>query len=129
MRELRRRGAAVFLCALAILVATAAVADPLQVKLGKSNFEWPDANAERAFFAWFAEVINESSDAVDVQVWVDFLNDDDEVVHTDGARQTVPGNATTRVDQEGSLAYTKAADVVSYRFRIEEATTNVAPRR
>jgi len=90
-----------------------------QLKLGKSNFDWNDAEQEVAHFAWAAEVINESAEDVEVEVSLDLLDDDDRVIHTDSARTTASAGATTRVEHEGSLPFDKAVDVVSSRFRID----------
>lgn len=90
-----------------------------QLKLGKSDFDWKDAEQEVAHFAWAAEVINESSEDVEVEVSLDLLDDDDRVVHTDSTREIASAGATTRVQHEGSLPFDRAVDVVSSRFRIE----------
>ena len=111
-----------------ILVALVGAALPLsviasqQLKLGKSDFDWQDAEQEVAHFAWTAEVINESADDVEVEVSLDLLDDDDRVVHTDSTRQLATAGATTRVAHAGSLPFDTAVDVVSSRFRIEPLT-------
>ncbi len=90
-----------------------------QLKLGKSDFDWKDAEQELAHFAWAAEVINESEQDVEVEVSLDLLDDDDRVVHTDSTRKVALAGATTRVEHDGSLPFDKAVDVVSSRFRID----------
>lgn len=90
-----------------------------QLKLGKSDFDWNDAEQEVAHFAWAAEVINESAQDVEVEVSLDLLDDDDRVVHTDSTRKVALAGATTRVEHEGSLPFDTAVDVVSSRFRID----------
>ena len=108
-----------------IVVALVCAALPMaviaaqQLKLGKSDFDWADAEQEVAHFVWVAEVINESAQDVEVEVSLDLLDDDDRVVHTDSTRQTALAGATTRVEHAGSLAFDKAVDVVSSRFRID----------
>jgi len=108
-----------------ILVAFVCAALPLAViaaqhlKLGKSDFDWKDAEQEVAHFGWVAEVINESSQDVEVEVSLDLLDDDDRIVHTDSTRQVAVAGATTRVEHEGSLPFDEAIDVVSSRFRID----------
>ena len=108
-----------------IVVALVCAALPMaviaaqQLKLGKSDFDWADAEQEVAHFVWVAEVINESAQDVEVEVSLDLLDDDDRVVHTDSTRQTALAGATTRVAHAGSLAFDKAVDVVSSRFRID----------
>ncbi|NKB89892.1 MAG: hypothetical protein GKS06_16895 [Acidobacteria bacterium] len=106
--------------ALCLCLAIAASASA-ELTLGKSNFEWPDADNENAYFSWFAEVINSADTEVTVDVSAVLLDDDDRVVHTDTTQERVPAGATLRVSHEGSLDYARAQDVVSYRFDVEPA--------
>ncbi len=112
-------------CRVLIVVALACAALPVavlatqQLKLGKSDFNWNDAEQEVAHFAWFAEVVNESGQDVEVEVSLDLLDDDDRVIHTDSTRKMAPAGATTRVENEGSLPFDEAVGVVSSRFRID----------
>ncbi len=115
MKALRLRVMAAALCVLLPVAASGAN----QLKLGRNNFDWRDAEQELVQFAWAAEVVNEAAADVDVEVAIDLLSDDDQVIHTDTTRATATGGETTRVSREGSLSLDKATDVVSYRFRIE----------
>jgi hypothetical protein len=90
-----------------------------QLKLGKSDFDWKDSETEVAEFSWAAEVINESSTDVEVEVSLDLLDDDDRVIHTDSTRTTAVAGATTQVERDSSMPFDKAVDVVSSRFRID----------
>ena len=63
--------------------------------------------------------INESSTDVEVEVSLDLLGDDDTVLHTDSKRAVAAAGATTEVNQDGSLPFDTALNVVSSRFRID----------
>jgi hypothetical protein len=117
MRYQRFRGSVVvaLVCAALPLAAFAAQ----QLKLGKSDFDWRDSEQEVAEFAWAAEVINEASTDVEVEVSLDLLDDDDRVIHTNSTRATAMAGATTPVEGGGSMPFDKAVDVVSSRFRID----------
>ena len=111
-----------------LLIATLALALPLaQLRLGEHSFDWTTVETERAHFAWSAEVVNESSSPFEVTVAVDLLDDDDATV---GSRSgctvrggtavvSVPPGQTRTVRNEGSLPFDCAADVVSFRFRLD----------
>jgi len=111
-----------------LLIAGLALALPLaQLQLGEHTFDWTTVESDRAHFAWSAEVVNESSSPFEINVAVDLLDDDDATV---GSRSgctvrggtavvTVPAGQTRTVRNEGSLPFDCAADVVSFRFRLD----------
>lgn len=108
---------ATLLLALAILAATPAPG-AVQLTLGDHSFDWTTVEDERAHFRWSAEVHNESGRTMEVVVTVDLLDDDDSVVHSDSTTTTLEAGQRRTVRDEGSLPFDRAADVVSFRFRL-----------
>ena len=106
--------------ALALLAAVAAAA--VEVRLGEHGFDWTTVEEDRAHFRWSAEVINETSQALEMTVTVDLLDDDDAVVHSDSVSTSVQPQSTQQVEHDGSLLFDRAADVVSFRFRLDPVT-------
>lgn len=108
------------LCAVILLsmFASLAVAAPLELRLGRHDFDWSAVEQERAHFRWSAEVINDTDRAFEVDVSIDLLDDDDRVVETDSTSVIVEPGETGRAQHEGSLPLDRAADVVSFRFRL-----------
>ncbi len=90
------------------------------VCLGASSFDWTDVDdQDRAHFRWTAEVLNDGARAFRVRVTVELLDADDGVVTSDSATASVEAGGQVAVEHTGVLAYDRAADVVSFRFRVE----------
>lgn len=107
------------LAALALLLTHAPGATAaFQLRLGEHSFDWTTVEQERAHFRWNAEVTNATGRNVRVTVTVDLLDDDDSVVHSDSTTVEMARDATQRVRHEGSLPFDRAADVVTFRFRL-----------
>jgi len=112
---------------LAVLGAASAAVAGVQIRLGEHAFDWTTVEQERAHYSWSAEVVNSSTDAFDVVVSIDLLDDDDAVVRcdrepqcgTDSVRISVPAGQTRTARHENSLPFDRAADVVSFRFRLD----------
>lgn len=113
--------------ALALASAVGVAAAAPQLTLGEHSFDWTTVEQERAHFAWSAEVINDSNAPFEVTVAVDLLDDDDSSVASRSgcavrgatAKVTVPAGQSRAVRNEGSLTFDCAADVVSFRFRLD----------
>jgi len=111
------------LWAAGLLIVPAARASA-QLRLGEHAFDWTTVEQDRAQFSWSAEVINESTQSFQVKVAVDLLDDQDAIVVSDSTDVAVgPGQRLT-VKHDGSLPFDRAADVVSFRFRLEPAPPN-----
>lgn len=113
-----RRRNLVLTTLLLALVLPAAAWGSAQLRLGEHSFDWSTVEQERAHFNWSAEVTSETDQAVRVTVTVDLLDDDDSVVHSDSTTIDLAPGATERVRAEGSLPFDRAADVVTFRFRL-----------
>lgn len=122
-RRLHAMTPAILLIAGAVSLAAAAP----QLRLGEHAFDWTTVEQERAHFAWSAEVVNDSNAAFEVTVAVDLLDDDDSSVASrsdcavtgTSAEVSVPAGQSRTVRNEGSLPFDCAADVVSFRFRLD----------
>lgn len=108
---------ALLLCVLCLTYAPGLLAS-LQLRLGEHSFDWTTVEQERAHFRWSAEVTNGTGRNVRVTVTVDLLDDDDAVVHSDSTSVEMAREATQRIRHEGSLPFDRAADVVTFRFRL-----------
>jgi hypothetical protein len=127
---MRDRVTTTFAAGLVIAVFTASlVFAAQQLTLGEHAFDWTTIEQDRAHFVWNADVVNESSAAFEVTVTVDLLDDDDATVGSrddcqvrgaSAATSVAPGQTRT-VRNEGSLPFDCAADVVSFRFRLDPA--------
>ncbi len=102
--------------ALALAGTAFAVAD---LRLGEHGFDWTTVEQDRAHFRWTAEVINDTTQDVEVEVTVDLLDDDDAVIASDSTSATLAAGQRARVEHDGSLPFDRAADVVSFRFRLD----------
>lgn len=89
-----------------------------QLELGAHSFDWTTVEEERAHFRWSAEVINGTGRSVEVVVTVDLLDDDDSIVDSDSTTVTLEAGQRRTVRDDGSLPFDRAADVVSFRFRL-----------
>lgn len=115
------------LAALTLAAAIGVAAAAPQLTLGEHSFDWTTVEEERAHFAWGAEVVNGSNAPFEVTVAVDLLDDDDTsvasrsgcAVRGASARVSVPASQSRTVRNEGSLPFDCAADVVSFRFRLD----------
>ncbi len=110
------------LIGLTLALVLSPLGDPLQaaaeLRLGEHDFDWSTVEQERAHFRWSAEVVNDTTRSFDVEVAIDLLDDYDRVLHTDTGSVTVPTGETMRLEQEGSMPFDRATDVVSFRFRL-----------
>ncbi len=105
---------------IASVAAAGLVLAEQQVRLAEHGFDWTTVDEQdRAHFHWRADVVNESGRDLDVDVTVDLLDDDDAVLYSDATTARIGASATTMVEHEGSLPYDRAADVVSFRFRVD----------
>lgn len=108
---------------LVLIVAVPAIAlAGLQLSIGEHGFDWTTVEDDRAHFRWTADVTNDGGGAVEADVTVELLDDDDGVIHRDSTTATLQAGETRTVTHEGDLAFDQAADVVSFRFRIEPRT-------
>lgn len=90
-----------------------------QVRLGENGVDWTTVEQERANFHWSAVVVNDSAQTFTVEVTLELLDDDDAVVATDSTATTIDGNTQSMVEHASSLSFDRAADVVSFRFRLQ----------
>ncbi|MFW6198743.1 MAG: hypothetical protein ACOC5E_02860 [Acidobacteriota bacterium] len=99
------------------------------VRVADSTFDWTDIEQERALFEWSADVVNEQPREVEVRVTLLLLDGDDEVVcwgqgaeercARDSVDITLEASGERTVRDEGSIPYDRAAEVVSFRFRVD----------
>lgn len=119
---MRRRSVAVasgiLMMILLAVPVRATLAAAAQLTLGEHSFDWTTVEEERAHFRWSADVVNETARGVEVEVTVDLLDDNDAVVHSDSTTSTLDAGQRRTVRSEGSLPFDRAADVVTFRFRI-----------
>jgi len=120
------------LCAILIL-ATMAEARPSgatpvpqsdPIELRNPYFDWVDVIEDGATYEWSVDVTNNTSSAVRLQIILDLLDDDDRPINRDEQNNpydaviiTVEPGQTVAVEQQGVIAYDKAAQVVTYRHR------------
>jgi hypothetical protein len=120
------------LCATLIPVALALAApssaalalqkDPIELR--NPYFDWVDVIEDGATYEWSVDVTNNTSSAVRLQIILDLLDDDDRPINRDEQNNpydaviiTVEAGQTVAVEQQGVIAYDKAAQVVTYRHR------------
>lgn len=113
------------LCVGLLLPAAASQA----VRVADSSFDWTDIEQERALFEWSADVVNERPAEVQARVSLLLLDGDDETVcwDQDGQRRcardsveiTLQPSQTRTVQHQGSMPYEHAAEVVSWRVRVD----------
>ena len=94
-----------------------------QLELGDNAFDWTTTDDDRAYFEWWADVVNAGAQPVEVEVTLDLLDDNDDIVHSDPVRIELRADQRRRVRQTGSLPYDTAANVVSHRLRLERMPT------
>lgn len=113
-----------------LLILVAAPASGAQsVRVADNTFDWTDIEEDRALFEWSAEVVNERSREAEVRVMLVLLDADDEVVcwsrggqercARDSVDVTLEASGTRTVRSQGSIPYDRAAEVVSFRFRVD----------
>lgn len=120
------------LCATLIPVALALAApssaalalqkDPIELR--NPYFDWVDVIEDGATYEWSVDVTNNTSSAVRLQIILDLLDDDERPINRDEQNNpydaviiTVEAGQTVAVEQQGVIAYDKAAQVVTYRHR------------
>lgn len=120
--SLTRIGSAIPLACLLLSLSlgqVAAVRAAVQsVRLENQQFDWGEASQDQVTYRWSAEAVNDSDGSQRVEVVFQMLDDDDQIVHRDSVTVTLQARQRRTVRQQGSLAYDRAADVVSYRFRV-----------
>ncbi len=117
-RRSRTRLAGVLVLAALLTPLGGSVLAAQLLRLGEHEFDWSTVEQERVHFRWSAEVINDRTRAFDVEVAIDLLDDDDGVLHTDTGTVTVVAGEVVTLEQEGSMPFAGAANVVSFRFRL-----------
>ncbi len=115
---LRSTPVAVLGLALLLLPLAGSLPAALELSLGKHEFDWSTIEQERAHFRWSAEVVNDTTRSFEVEVTIDLLDDDDGVLHSDSGSVMVAAGETMRLEQAASMPFDRAADVVSFRFRL-----------
>ena len=90
-----------------------------ELRLGDHDFDWTSVEQERARFGWWADVVNDTSRAFDVEVVLELLDDDDKLIQDDSVTVSVAAGSTVRATHEASMPFDRAADVASFRFRLE----------
>lgn len=103
-------------------VSRATPAQNAPIELANEFMEWVDVNEEGALFRWSVDVTNNTANPVRLQVIFDLLDDDDRPINRD--EQNNPLNTTIvnvepgarlPVEQQGIVAYDRAAEVVTYQ--------------
>lgn len=112
--------------ALAVASPSRAVPAPQKdpIELRNPYFDWVDVIEDGATYEWSVDVTNNTSSPVRLQIILDLLDDDDRPVNRDEQNNpydaviiTVEPGQTVAVEQQGVIAYDKAAEVMTYRHR------------
>lgn len=94
------------------------------IELRNPYFDWVDVVEQGATYEWSVDVTNNTDAAVRLQVILDLLDDDDQPINRDEQNNpydvvtiTVEPRTTVAVEEQGRIAYDRAAEVVTYRHR------------
>lgn len=92
------------------------------IELANEFMDWVDVNEEGALFRWSVDVTNNTANPVRLQVIFDLLDDDARPINRDEQNNplntviiTVDAGARQSVEQQGIVAYDRAAEVVTYQ--------------
>ena len=92
------------------------------IELANEFMEWVEVNEEGALFSWSVDVTNNTANPVRLQVIFDLLDDDDRPINRDEQNNplntvivTVEPGQRFPVEQQGIVAYDRAAEVVTYQ--------------
>lgn len=104
--------------------STHALAQNEPIELRNQYMDWLDVVEQGATFEWSVDVTNNTDAPVRMQVILDLLDDDDQPINRDEQNNpndlvtiTVQPHTTVAVEQQGVIAYDRAAEVVTYRHR------------
>lgn len=86
--------------------------------------DWLDVVEEGATYEWSVDVTNHTGNTVRLRIILTLLDDDDRAINRDEQGNpfdaviiTVEPGQTVPVEQQGIIAYDRAAEVVTYRHR------------
>jgi hypothetical protein len=96
--------------------------DPIELR--NPYFDWVGVVEQGATYEWSVDVTNNTAAPVRLQVILDLLDDDDRPVNRDDQNTpfdvviiTVEPGQSMPVEQQGTISYDRAAEVVTYRHR------------